>query len=77
MNQCQSCQANIQYNDPYITMMYHIETASQNDDGNIVVQVISADEILKVCKSCALNNKPQESKDFLKRLVSQKGGQVN
>lgn len=77
MNQCQACQANIAYNEPYVTITYHIETARQKADGQISVQVISADDLLKVCRDCALKNKPQESKDFLKQIVSQKGGQAN
>lgn len=68
---CTSCNASIPYNEPYVSMVYHIETASQNADGDIVVQVISADDISTFCQRCAVKNKPGDTSKYLKRIVKQ------
>ncbi len=76
MNNCQLCNKIIPMGEKFATLDYNIETMKQDIDG-LSVEVISSETIYKLCIYCAAENNQHETRQFLKRIISQSNGRSN
>jgi len=73
MKNCNKCKAEIGYGVEYYAIVHHIESTQKNENGDLYTQVISAEEMLLLCKSCGEKLNSKITQKLIKGIVAQDG----